>query len=123
MDFDMSHPAKLPGVETATIDLSKLSEHCLNPHHPEGRHKARVFLSSLGIGQKESAWLANEILSALGAAEAILTAETPWGNQYRVDMEIKRDTRCAKVRTGWLCTAVQTRLTTCYVVGVCDESS
>ncbi|MBW4596036.1 MAG: hypothetical protein KME46_24830 [Brasilonema angustatum HA4187-MV1] len=41
---------KLPNPEQAVIDRQKLSGYCLNPEHPEGRHKARLFKSVLGIG-------------------------------------------------------------------------
>ena len=40
---------------------------------------------------------------------------------YRMDMDIVRGYRCAKVRAGWLCQAEATRLVTCYVIGECDE--
>ena len=48
---------KLPNGERAIVELSKLTEYCLDPSHPRGRHKARVFASRLGIGQSEAALL------------------------------------------------------------------
>lgn len=41
---------KLPSGDQAVIDDDKLIGYCLNPEHPEGRHKARVFQSVLGRG-------------------------------------------------------------------------
>ncbi|MGC9217176.1 DUF6883 domain-containing protein [Acidithiobacillus sp.] len=35
---------KLPGSEHAYIDDQKLVRYCLNHEHPEGRHKARVYV-------------------------------------------------------------------------------
>ena len=34
---------KMPGGEAAIVDLAKLTGYCLNPEHPRGKHKARVF--------------------------------------------------------------------------------
>jgi hypothetical protein len=34
---------KLPGADVAIVDVEKLTGYCLNPEHPRGKHKARVF--------------------------------------------------------------------------------
>jgi hypothetical protein len=34
---------KMPGGHAAIVDRQKLTEYCLNPEHPRGKHKARVF--------------------------------------------------------------------------------
>lgn len=104
---------KLPNFDRAHIDNAKLTEYVLNRSHPEGRHKARVFLSALGIEASGGGWLADAILAAVGKSEAVLQAETKWGTIYRVDVEIVRARRCARVRAAWLCNAKETRLATC----------
>ena len=111
----------LPNIETASIDLKKLADYVLNGSHPEGRHKARVFLSALGLTVADAEWLSNRIMAGLWQSEAKLQSTTNWGPIYRVDMDIVRGQRCAKVRTGWLCAAEAARLVTCYVIGECDE--
>lgn len=55
----------LPNIEKATINLKKLADYVLNASHPEGRHKARVFLAALGIAPADAEWLANAILAGL----------------------------------------------------------
>lgn len=40
---------KLPNGEQAEISVQKLIGYCLNPEHPSGKHKARVFASILEI--------------------------------------------------------------------------
>lgn len=40
---------KLPNGDRAEIPMQKLIGYCLNPEHPSGKHKARVFESALGI--------------------------------------------------------------------------
>lgn len=44
----------LPNADVAVIDLRKLSGYSLNPNHPEGGHKARVFAAALGFTQEHS---------------------------------------------------------------------
>lgn len=39
----------IPNAENAVVDIRKLRDYCLNPKHAEGKHKARLFLSSLGM--------------------------------------------------------------------------
>ena len=40
---------RLPNGANAVVDIEKLRDYCLSAQHPEGRHKARVFLSVLGL--------------------------------------------------------------------------
>ena len=40
---------RLPGGDAAIVDLDKLTGYCLNPDHPRGKHKARVFAATLGL--------------------------------------------------------------------------
>jgi hypothetical protein len=47
----------LPHRERAVLDLRKIEDYCLNPQHPRGRHKARLFLEALGIQRTDAPWL------------------------------------------------------------------
>jgi Domain of unknown function (DUF4926) len=40
---------KLPNAEAAFIDIRKLRDYSLNPDHDRGKHKARLFLATLGL--------------------------------------------------------------------------
>jgi hypothetical protein len=111
---------KLPHLDHARIDPDKLAGYVLNPTHPEGRHKARVFRAALGLGSGNAHWLAKAILSAIDDAEAILQAVTEWGTIYRVEVEITRGRRCARIRSVWLCANGKARLVTCFVIGECN---
>jgi hypothetical protein len=113
----------LPNRAHAEIDQRKLRDYVLNPQHPEGRHKARVFRSALGLTALDSEWLAAAIFGSVQEAEAEITNVSRWGSLYRVDVDLVRGNRCAKVRTGWLCVERSTKLTTCFIVGECDENS
>jgi hypothetical protein len=113
----------LPGFDRAVIDINKLTGYVLNPLHLEGKHKARVFLSALGITQADAHWLYASIIARLPHGTAVLVGVNAWGSLYHVDMNLTRDGRCARVRTGWICTPDETRMTTCFVIGGCDEAA
>ena len=113
----------LPNIDRVSIGLEKLVSYALNTGHPEGRHKARVFLSALGITAADGEWLADAIMAKLRTSTAVLQSKTNWGSIYRADLEIVRGQRCAKVRTVWLCSTEAARLVTCFVIGECDEAT
>jgi hypothetical protein len=46
--------SRLPNGNLAIVDIRKLKDYCLNPHHWRGRHKARVFWTALGIGRADA---------------------------------------------------------------------
>ena len=39
----------IPNAERAVVDVRKLRDYCLNSTHDEGKHKARLFESMLGM--------------------------------------------------------------------------
>ena len=108
----------LPNAAHAFIDIAKISDYCLNLSHPEGRHKARVFQSALGIGEKDSQLLYNSILKAVAENEAHPTEADQFGARYIVDFELSANGRSATVRTGWIVRTKEdfARLTTCYIL-------
>lgn len=107
----------LPESDRAIVDIGKLRDYCLNPNHPEGRHKARVFRAALGIGQEDAAWLAAQILQRLPAADLVASESTPFGERYDVDMLISNGAKEASIRTGWITRKSdrRLRLVTCFV--------
>jgi len=46
----------LPNGDRAIVDIAKLTDYCLNPQHEDGKHKARVFASALGLGREDAEW-------------------------------------------------------------------
>jgi hypothetical protein len=56
---------KIPNAEQAYIDDSKLRDYSLNPEHPRGRHKARVFAAALGLTQSDVDLLRAALLRAI----------------------------------------------------------
>src|SRR5262249_41989593 len=108
---------KLPNAERAVVDRRKLEEYCLNPLHPRGRHKARVF-AGVGIGQSDADLLRETLLAAASNAEAQPGATSPFGQRYIVDFDLVREAATVRVRSTWIVRIGEDlpRLTSCYVL-------
>jgi len=109
---------KLPGAERAVIDVEKLRDYCLNPAHPRGRHKARVFASTLGLLPADAEWLKAKLLHAALQHDAKQAGADEYGNRYVLDFDCERYGTCVVVRSGWIVRRGEDfpRLTTCYVI-------
>ena len=109
---------RLPNAEQASLDIRKLEDYCLNPLHPRGRHKARVFREALGIGQADAAWLRDILLGAVRSADASRIEGNEWGTYWRLDVPVQRQNKSAVVRTIWMVRADdrQPALVTCWVL-------
>lgn len=109
---------KLPGGATANIEISKLRDYCLDPHHPRGRHKARVFLSALGLGQGDADFLRAVLLKAVLEADAVPGEADEYGARYTVDFLMTYGGREATVRSAWIILRGESapRLTSCFVI-------
>jgi hypothetical protein len=79
---------RLPGAERATIPTDKLVRYALDPAHPRGRHKARVFASALGIRKQDWRYLHDQILEALPDAPVRSMRITPFGVAYEVVVDV-----------------------------------
>ncbi len=79
---------KLPNADRAIVEISKLRDYCLNPDHPRGRHKARVFVSALNLTAENAEELQKALLSAAKTNDALLTAEDEYGTRYQVDFNM-----------------------------------
>jgi hypothetical protein len=66
---------KLPNAENAVVDIAKIRDYCLNPDHPEGKHKARIFLAKLGITRNDADRLRQLIFDGILVADT--TEESP----------------------------------------------
>jgi hypothetical protein len=108
----------LPNGDRAIVDIRKLADYCLNPSHPRGRHKARVFRQATGLQQGDAAWLRDALLEAAPAGEAVAVVTDAWGTHWRIDVTIRRHRKSAVVRTIWIVRAGEDlpRLVTCWVL-------
>ncbi|ANB61824.1 DUF6883 domain-containing protein [Anoxybacteroides amylolyticum] len=93
----------LPNLENAKIDPRKLTDYALNPDHPVGGNKARVFQSALGYNKSNADNLMKQIQQKLPQSEAVLGKADQYGQRYTVDMQITGPNgNTTTVRTGWI---------------------
>jgi len=108
---------KLPNGDRAIADISKFRDYCLNPHHPRGRNKARVF-ASLGITQSDAELLRSAALAAAANADVTLSLANEYGQRYNVDFDMPHNGRTIRIRSSWIVRIGEDfpRLSTCYVI-------
>lgn len=109
---------KLPNPEQAVIDLQKLTGYCLNLEHSEGKHKAYVFQSALGIGLEEVEELRDVLLQAVRINDAVPGKSNQHGQKYIVDFSMTRNEKEAVIRSAWIVRYDENfpRLVTCYIL-------
>jgi len=107
---------KIPNAERAVVDIRKLRSYCLNSLHDEGKHKARLFKSALGITANDAEQLRNIILQIIKTHEAKLGRRDEYGQRYTVDFMLEWQGKRAKIRSGWIIELNSNipRMTSCY---------
>ena len=97
-----------------------MRDYCLSDTHPHGRHKARVFRSSLGLDAGDAEWLRQTLLDAArDRQDDLLPADADeHGQRYVLDLEMTTAAGTATVRSAWIVLVGQDvlRLTSCYVL-------
>src|SRR5437667_1782039 len=108
---------KLPDADQATIDITKLRDYSLNPLHPEGKHKARVFTAALGFSLSDAEKLRAMIIAAISTEDATTGATDEHGARYAVDFSTQGLRGMVTIRTAWIIDRDETvpRLVSCYV--------
>ena len=92
--------SRLPNSDRAAVDLAKIRDYCLNPRHEDGKHKARVFRSALGLGQQDAAWLRGRRLEAATTHDTTFVGQNRFGALYVVDFSLQTAAGSAMVRSG-----------------------
>jgi hypothetical protein len=108
---------KLPNRASAVVDIRKLRDYCLSPHHPRGGHKARVFDSVLGLTADDAENLREMLLSAALSDEATPAESDEYGERYMLDFVVTTKVGEATVRSGWIVRRGEEfpRLTSCWI--------
>ena len=105
--------------QRVTVDIAKLLHYCLNPDHPRGKHKARVFETTLGLTVRDAPVLQQALFDAVDRhREDMQPAEQDeYGHRYLLDFGMTTDTGTATIRSAWIVRTgeAELRLTTCYV--------
>jgi Domain of unknown function (DUF6883) len=109
---------KLPNAERAFVDIAELRDYSPDPVHPEGKHKARVFASALGLSRNDAGWLGGQLLSVAGTHECQLGRKTIHGQRYVQDFILAHRGKSALLRRVWNMRPTEDfpRLVTCYVL-------
>src|SRR3972149_963261 len=107
---------KVPNADSAVVDIRKLRDYCLNLLHDEGKHKARLFESALGITADNAEQLRNILLQMLKTNDAELSRRDKYGQRYTVDFVLEWQGKRAKIRSGWIIEHGSNipRMTSCY---------
>jgi hypothetical protein len=110
---------KLPNAERASVDVAKLRDYCLNPNHPRGRYKARVFLAALGLTAAHADELRAALLAAARTEDATRGDRDEYGERYVLDFSMAGSAGQAQVRSAWIIRIGEDfpRLSSCYVLG------
>ncbi|MEH2068584.1 MAG: DUF6883 domain-containing protein [Nostoc sp.] len=106
----------MPNAENAVADIRKLRDYCLNPEHDEGKHKARLFSSILGMTADNAEELQQILLKVVKTHEVRLGRRDEFGQRYTLDFTLEWQDRSATIRSGWIIEEGSDvpRLTTCY---------
>ena len=113
---------KLPNANRAVIDIEKLRDYSLNPNHPKGKHKARVFLAALGIKADDAKHLREMVMEAVLISEARAQQSTSYGQRFVVDFYAtgfdKFVTTTVTIRSAWIIRNDEDfpRLTSCFIL-------
>jgi hypothetical protein len=109
---------KLPNGDRADLG-TKLEDYVLNPAHWEGRHKARLFESVLGITLDNREVLRNAILLAAADSEDVEPrGDNDHGTVYILRFSLATERGTAMILTVWIIRHQEDfpRLITCYIV-------
>jgi hypothetical protein len=109
---------KLPNGHAAIIDVAKIRDYCLNPAHPLGRHKARVFMSTLRLTAADSEELLGELKTAAKDGNVAVGESDEYGTRFIIDFDCRRNGRFARVRSCWILRTneIIPRFLTCHVL-------
>ena len=109
---------KLPSGQNAIVDIEKLRNYCLNPEHPRGRHKARIFASVLGLTIADVETLRSRLREAAANENAIALEADEYGRRFAIDFRVKTGKGEASIRSSWIIRRGEDipRLTSCFVL-------
>ena len=106
----------IPNAERALVDIRKLCDYCLNPAHPEGKYKARLFAAALGMTAYDAENLRSELLQVIKTHDATVGRRDAYEQRYLIDFLLEWQGKQVMIRSGWIIEwgSDTPRLTTCY---------
>lgn len=108
----------LPGGERALIDPQKVTGYCLDPDHDDGRHKAHLFETLLGLNLGNADLLLSALEDAAATGEAVTGKLDKYGQRYVIDFDFAGPRGAATIRSAWIIRRSEEfpRLVTCYIL-------
>jgi len=82
---------KLPGAPDAIVEIEKLSDYSFSPDHPVGKHKARVFETSLGLRREHAVEMQSRLLDAARTYDCTATKNTTHGQHFEMDFMLTHE--------------------------------
>lgn len=109
---------QMPNPGAAIIDPAKIRDYVLNPTHPRGKHKARVFQAVLGLTADDTEEFVAALADSAHCLDAIIGTSDLFGARYIIDFEFKRANRSAMIRGCWIVLQGEevARFVTCYIL-------
>ena len=93
---------RIPNGEHADLG-AKIEDYILNATHPEGKHKARVFESVLGITLENADVLRTALRDAAGTStSAIGRCDNGFGELYVLEFMLTTDVGSGTVLSVWI---------------------
>jgi hypothetical protein len=93
---------KIPNADRAYIDRKKIESYTLNPEHPYGKHKARVFAAGLGLGLDHVDLLYDNLMNAVQTLDAQPGLLDENGQRYTIEFEMTGpDQKTGIIRSAW----------------------
>jgi len=114
----------LPNAERAAFDRDKLTRYALNPDHPVGGDKARVWKAALGADRRHAAMIERQIMEHLADSPAARGSVDRHGERFTVRVPVTGpngrtvDVTCGWIYekdTTWRVLSTSPRLTTCFI--------
>jgi len=95
-------PTRVPNAHQAEVDPRKLTDYALNPEHPVGGNKAKVFESATGFNKSNYEDLLEQLKTGVQNTDATVGKVDQYGQRFTVDIEVTGPKGTATVRTGWI---------------------
>ncbi len=93
---------RLLNADKAVIDPRKLTAYALDPDHPVGGNKARVFEAELGYNQSNADDLLEQLRQGVTNHLPVPASVDKFGSRFTVDIPVTGPRGNGVVRTGWI---------------------
>ena len=98
--------------------MQKVTGYCLDPEHDDGRHKAHLFATRLGLNMSNADLLLTALEEAAATGAAVTGKVDKYGQRYVIDFEFTGPGGNATIRSAWIIRTNEStpRLVTCYIL-------